>query len=86
MGKMTEKEMSHILKKGSWMVSMNFLKIRLMKCSLHLKVTHRNKESLFLSNRWYVGEKKKFVGDSNLFVINGKINTIFKLSLKDDLA
>lgn len=33
MGKMTEKEMSHILKKGSWVVSMNFLKIKLMKCS-----------------------------------------------------
>lgn len=54
MGKMTEKEMSHILKKGSWVVSMNFLKVKLMICSLHLKV-----ESLFFSGRGYVKEKIK---------------------------
>lgn len=31
-------------------------------------------------------KKKKFVGDSNLFVINGKVKTIFKLSSKNDPA
>ena len=75
---MAEKQTSNIPKEERWVVLTNSLRVKLVKCFLRLKVTH---EILVISSRQCV-KKILFVGDSKMFIINGKIKTIFKLSLK----